>query len=231
MRARKVTPVSAAPLFTVAVVLLSPVENKLGVLLQRTPAAGGARGRWSLPQRTQQAGEALEHSAQRVAHGVIHGSPSWLEQIGAFAGRAGRSAGSQLTIAYLGLVPAGIIIPPGGDTAWFSKDDLPAQLPALQREIVMAAVGMARGRMDQAPIAFRLLQPTFTLSELQAIYELLMGKNVHKASFRRALQAASLVEPIDEWRSEGRGRPAQLYRYAPRRRRNPRRSVRFDRLE
>ena len=53
----------------------------------------------------------------------------------------------------------------------------------------------------------------------------------HKASFRRALQAAFLVEPTEEWRSEGRGRPAQLFRYAPRRRRATRRGVRFDLIE
>jgi hypothetical protein len=62
------------------------------------------------------------------------------------------------------------------------------------------------------------------------MYELLLGKRLHKASFRRALQAAWLVEPTDEWRSEGRGRPAQLYRYAPKKRRKGRRGVRFDLL-
>ena len=39
--------------------------------------------------------------------------------------------------------------------------------------------------------------------------------------------AAWLVEPTDEWRSEGRGRPAQLFRYAPKKRRGGRRGVRF----
>ena len=35
-------------------------------------------------------------------------------------------------------------------------------------------------------------------------------------------------EPTEEWRSEGRGRPAQLFRYAPTRRRNAPRGVRFE---
>src|SRR6476469_6928022 len=83
-------------------------------------------------------------------------------------------------------------------------------------------------QVDQSPLAFRLLPPTFTLSDLQGIYELLLGRRLHKASFRRALQASYLVEPTDEWRSEGRGRPAQLFRYAPRKRRGARRGVRFD---
>jgi len=84
--------------------------------------------------------------------------------------------------------------------------------------------------MDQSPVAFRLLPPTFTLSDLQHMYELLLGKRLHKASFRRALQAAWLVEPTEEWRSEGRGRPAQLFRYAPRKRRPTQRGIRLDML-
>jgi 8-oxo-dGTP diphosphatase len=94
--------------------------------------------------------------------------------------------------------------------------------------MVEAATKTIQGRLDQAPIAFRLLPGTFTLSELQQMYELLLGKRLHKASFRRALQGAWLVEPTDEWRSEGRGRPAQLFRYAPKKRRRAHRGVRFD---
>jgi ADP-ribose pyrophosphatase YjhB (NUDIX family) len=107
----------------------------------------------------------------------------------------------------------------------------PSDLPPLsprQRAIVEAATRTIQSRLDQAPIAFRLLPSTFTLSELQQMYELLLGKRLHKASFRRALQGAWLVEPTDEWRSEGRGRPAQLFRYAPKKRRRPQRGVRFD---
>ena len=93
-----------------------------------------------------------------------------------------------------------------------------------------AALAALRDRMDLAPIAFRLLPAAFTLAELQATYELLLGRRLHKASFRRALQGAYLVEPTDAWRSEGRGRPAQLFRYAPRARRGRGRSVRFELL-
>ena len=87
-----------------------------------------------------------------------------------------------------------------------------------------------RAQVDQQPIAFRLVPPTFTLSELQSVYELLLGRRLHKASFRRSLHASALVEATDEWRGEGRGRPAQLFRYAPPRRRRPRRGIRFDLL-
>ena len=59
---------------------------------------------------------------------------------------------------------------------------------------------------------------------------MLLGRRLHKASFRRALHAAALVEPTDEWRSEGRGRPAQLFRFAPRKRRKVKRGVQFNLL-
>ena len=68
----------------------------------------------------------------------------------------------------------------------------------------------------------------FTLAELQEIYELLLGRRLHKASFRRALQGSRLVQATDVWRSEGRGRPAQLFRFAPKKRRGAQRGLRFD---
>jgi ABC-type multidrug transport system fused ATPase/permease subunit len=67
-----------------------------------------------------------------------------------------------------------------------------------------------------------------TLRELQQVYELLLERPLHKASFRRSLHAAHLVEPTKAWRAEGRGRPAQLYKFAPRRRRGAVRGVRFE---
>ena len=105
-----------------------------------------------------------------------------------------------------------------------------AGLAPRQAAMLDAAIAAVRGRLDHSPIAFKLLPGTFTLSDLQGIYELLLGRRLHKASFRRSLQAAYLVEPTDEWRSEGRGRPAQLYRFAPRKRRASRRGVRFELL-
>jgi 8-oxo-dGTP diphosphatase len=101
-------------------------------------------------------------------------------------------------------------------------------LPARQREEIDAALAEMRAHVDQQPIAFRLLPVSFTLTELQSVYELLLGRRLHKASFRRALHASALVEATDEWRSEGRGRPAQLFRYAPPRRKRQRRGIRFD---
>ena len=103
-----------------------------------------------------------------------------------------------------------------------------ASLGGPARHLVDDAVEAVGTWLDRSPVAFKLLPTAFTLSELQDVYEVLLGRSLHKASFRRALQSARLVTPTKEWRSEGRGRPAQLFRFAPRARKGSRRGVRFD---
>jgi 8-oxo-dGTP diphosphatase len=150
-----------------------------------------------------------------------------MEQIGAFGDGRRHPATAPLSVAYVALVPAAADVDPDAGAEFFPLSALPPLAPR-QRAIVDAAVAHVRSRVGQAPVAFRLLPPSFTLSELQERYELLLGRQLHKASFRRALQGARIVEPTDVWRSEGRGRPAQLFRYATRRKKVAPRGVRFD---
>jgi 8-oxo-dGTP diphosphatase len=208
---------------TIDVVLVTAMGNELAILLTRS---SGERERWALPWRSTQAGETLEAAATRAARDALGESPIWMEQIGAFGDGKRHPGETEISVAFVALVPHETASPRAGFT-WFPVKDLPPIAPR-QRAMVDAATRTMQSRLDQAPIAFRLLPATFTLSELQQMYELLLGKRLHKASFRRALQGAWLVEPTDEWRSEGRGRPAQLFRYAPKKRRRQHRGVRFD---
>jgi len=209
--------------FTVDTVLITAMRNELAVLLTRS---ANDRERWSLPWRFAQAGEALDAVAARTAQDALGEAPSWIEQIGAFGDGRRHPSDTEVSVAFVGLAPHETSSPRAGFT-WFPISDLPPLSPR-HRAMAEAASRVMQARLDQAPIAFRLLPATFTLSELQQMYELLLGKRLHKASFRRALQAAWLVEPTDEWRSEGRGRPAQLFRYFPKKKRRLHRGVRFD---
>ena len=209
--------------YTVDVVVVTAMGEDLAILLARNSTE---RERWSLPWRVPQVGEILDTAGTRVAQEALGEPPIWMEQVGAFGDGKRHPADADISIAYVALVPHETASPRAGYT-WFPFGDLPPLSPR-QRAMVEAATKTIQGRLDQAPIAFRLLPPTFTLSELQHMYELLLGKRMHKASFRRALQGASLVESTDEMRSEGRGRPAQLFRYAPKKRRRPHRGIRFD---
>lgn len=206
---------------TIDLVLCSARAGRLHVLLVKSAA-----GKLVLPFVWSVDGETLEQTARELAKDITgHGIP-WLAPGVAMANKK-HPAEAALSVPFVGVLN-GAMPTPGG-AAWAPLDALQA-LASRQRIMAEGALEILRLHMDMAPVAFRLLPPTFTLSELQQAYELLLGRRLHKASFRRALQAAYLAEPTDEWRSEGRGRPAQLFRYSPRKRRGAHRSVRFDLL-
>lgn len=214
--------------FSIDVILFTPRGKQLAALCVRSDDPR-ARERWMLPFDEAAVGESLDAAARRIARSACGVEPAWIEQVGAFADDRRHPSDAALSIAFVAVVPAADVERPSEDHAWFGVGEPPTMAPR-QRAMLDAALEALRTRMDYAPIAFRLLPAMFTLSELQQMYELLLGKRLHKASFRRALQAAFLVEPTDEWRSEGRGRPAQFFRFAPRKRRGGRRGVRFDLL-
>ena len=211
--------------FTVDVVLVTARGRHLGVIGQRAPArSGGAR--WTLPWIVPRGGETLVSAAQRLVRQTMGSVPAWMEQVGAFADGARHPSGAALSVCFAGVISddAGRVLP--GGVEWCDAGAMSLR-DARQEQMLGAALETLRVRMDFAPIPFHLLPSRFTLSELQHVYELLLGRRLHKASFRRALHAAWLVDPTDEWRHEGRGRPAQLFRFAPRKRRGTRRGVRF----
>lgn len=213
---------------TVDVVVVTPQSRHLAVLGLRGPRSRATVGA-TIPWAAVRPGEDLRETARRVARAQVGADPAWMEQVGAFGGGTRHPSRSELSVCYVTVVSSVAsqrVRPPA---SWLDGDAVPV-LPARQRAMVEAALASIRLRMDSAPIPFRLLPPLFTLSELQQVYELLLTRQLHKASFRRALHASWLVEPTNEWRNEGRGRPAQLFRYAPRRRRGHRRAVRFDLL-
>lgn len=198
----------------IALACCTLLDGTLAVLATRRPLAA-TDGGVALPRTDAPGRKPLDASAERLASELLGESPPWMTQVGAF------SEASALEVLYVAVVPSGTSAPAGHD--WIPV----SQVRATTR--VTRAVAALRERLDREPIAFHLLPPRFTLSDLQQVYALLLERKLHKASFRRTLMAAHVVEPTDEWRSEGRGRPAQLFRYAARRRRGiPHRAVRFE---
>ena len=225
MRDRSAGPARARRPATISieVVLCSPHGRSLGVLFTRARD----RDRWTLPHAAYIAGEAPGDTAARIARSVLGGEPACLEQYAVLGDRKNRAT-TIMSIGFVGVTFERCDVS-NTRSAWFASGDLPKAEPR-HGLMVKSAVCALRGRMDFAPIAFGLLPETFTLRALQAVYELLLGRRLHKASFRRALRAARVVKPTAVWHKEGRGRPAQLFRYVPRRPNRAHRNVRFDLL-
>lgn len=197
--------------------------RKLSVLVRR----GSGRTRDALPWTNLDTRSPLSSQGTRLAKDTTGKNPGWIAQAGVFGDGLKHPSDGTLSIAFVTVVPRGTDAPEGYE--WRQMNKL-SVLGARQKAMVEAALDVVRDRMDREPVAFKMLPATFSLTDLQDIYELLLERFLHKASFRRSLLSASVVSSTKEWRSEGRGRPAQLYRYNPSKRRKSRRMVRFELL-
>ena len=204
---------------TLDVAALAIRDGALAVLLRRAGA------RWELPWADHDGG-ALDQAAARLAREAA-GRIGWLSLAGVFDDADPHPSGAPLSLAFAALVARDAADDVPDDCEWRPLADRGRVMPRQQRT-VDAALALVRDRVDRSPVAFRLLRAEFTLADLQRAYELLLGHPVHKASFRRSLDAAGLVEPTGDWHVEGRGRPAQLHRLVKRKRRPASRGVRFD---
>jgi 8-oxo-dGTP diphosphatase len=96
------------------------------------------------------------------------------------------------------------------DLAWMALDALP-DLAFDHREIVDYALMRLRNKIQYAPVAFELLPPEFTLTELQEVYEAVLGVSLDKRNFRRKVLNEKIVLSTASF-SRREKRPARLYR-------------------
>lgn len=79
--------------------------------------------------------------------------------------------------------------------------------------ILTYAMERLRGKIEYTDIALHLMPKLFTLTQLQQVYEVILGRELLKAAFRR--KVAGLVEETDhfeETSDNGGHRPSKLYR-------------------
>lgn len=77
-------------------------------------------------------------------------------------------------------------------------------------KIITCAIERLRGKVKYTDIALHLMPKQFTLTELQQVYEVILGKELLKAAFRR--KVAHLVQETDHFRENAGHRPSRLYR-------------------
>jgi 8-oxo-dGTP diphosphatase len=201
------------PAVTVDVVLMTLRDNDLQVLLIKRDHAP-YRGRWAIPGGFVHLNETLEAAARRELKeetGVTH---VYLEQLYTFGDPQRDPRGHVISVAYIALVPAPVEVKGGSDARearWWPIKQLPP-LAFDHTRIVQYALTRLRYKIEYSAVGFRLLPETFTLSELQRAYEMILNEPLDKRNFRRRIIEAEVIEPIDEVRT-GEGRPARLYRF------------------
>ena len=138
----------------------------------------------------------------------------YLEQLYSFGKPDRDPRGRVVTVAYFALISADRKLKAGSDAAeaaWYSVDDLPS-LAFDHSSILNYALERLRNKLEYTTVGFQLLPEKFTLTELQAVYEAILGKKLDKRNFRRKMSVLKILKPLTEYRRGGQ-RPAQLYRF------------------
>lgn len=202
------------PLVTVDVIIFTLRDNDLQALLVKRGHAP-FEGMWAIPGGFVGIDESLEEAALRELEEETGARDVYLEQLYTFGNPGRDPRGRVITVAYFALVPADAIQLRSGDDAaearWWSVYDLPP-LAFDHADILAYALKRLRYKLEYTAVGFELLPETFTLSELQAAYEIILGEKLDKRNFRRKIIGAGVIEEIGEYRV-GEGRPAKLYRF------------------
>ena len=199
---------------TVDIIIFSLIEDELHVLLVKRRFSPFA-GMWAIPGGFLEKGESLEQAAARELAEETGVTGVYMEQLHTF-GDPDRDPRMQVvTVAYFALVSIESVHPRAGDDAaethWFSILQLPT-LAFDHQKILEFAAEHLRNKAKYSNIGMQLLPDYFTLTELQTVYEVLLGRLLDKRNFRRKILASGLLEESGKRKKSTEGRPAMLYR-------------------
>jgi len=201
---------------TVDCVVFGFDEDELKVLLIER-ALAPFKGRWALPGGFVHVAETVDAAARRELVEETGLTGVFLEQLYTF-GEVNRDPRERVvSVAYFALVKLAAhetkAATDAADARWFPVSDLP-DLAFDHAAILDTALTRLRSKLRWQPVGFELLPERFTLSQLQHLYEAVLGTPLDKRNFRKRVLALDLLAPLKS-KTTGPGRPAQLFRFDP----------------
>lgn len=179
-------------------------------------AQGPYKDKWCLPGGLVEAEESLEEAVTRIGFEKANISNVYMEQLYTF-GDPNRDVRSRsISVAYFALIneKTGYKVkttPYYAKIEWIEINKLP-ELAFDHKKIIEAAYQRLKAKIGYSNIVYSLLEKEFTLSQLQEIYEIILGKELDKRNFRKKMLALNLVTEVKN-KLHGQHRPAQLYRF------------------
>ncbi len=203
------------PMVTVDTIIFVLRDDDLQVLLvrRRHPPF---EGMWAIPGGFVEMDETLETAARRELQEETGLTGVPLEQLYTFGDPGRDPRGRSITVAYFAAVPAGSVVARAGDDAaevgWWSIYDLPP-LAFDHDKILAYALTRLRYKLEYTAVGFSLLPEQFTLTQLQAAYEIVLGVRLDKRNFRRKILSAGILSSRRAATASARGARRCLYRY------------------
>ena len=173
------------------------------------------RGEWSLYGGFVREDESLEEAANRTLYTLTGLQEIYMRQVGAF-GAIDRDPGERvITVAYCALINVKDYddeLRKEHGVEWVSLDQLP-KLYSDHNEMVSKAVHQLRRRINSEPLSFNLLPDLFTLTQLQHVYEAILGEEIDKRNFRKRIKSIDFIEKTEYIDKVTSKRGAVLYRF------------------
>ena len=205
-----------APAVAVDVAVFTVLDHALQALLVRV-RRGVFAGRWALPGGRVRADETLEGAARRLLAAETGVRGIYLEQLYTFGSPERDPHGRVVSVAYFALIRHGGRFGArcAEDAAWQPVRHLPP-LAYDHRTVVRAALTRLRAKLAYTNLVYTLLPSSFTLGELQEMYEALLGRRLDRRNFRKKILSLGLLVRAGGVR-RGPHRPAALYAFRRRR--------------
>jgi 8-oxo-dGTP diphosphatase len=200
----------------VVVVIFTVQKEGLSVLLIERAAEPG-RGQWALPGGFLLEGESLDGAATRKLANETGVSDVFLEQLYTFDQLG--EARADIVVAYFALVDVSrtrLRSELEWRPAWHPVRGLPRL--AFENERILAyAEERLRNKLEYTNVVYSLLPERFTLTEMQRVYEAILGEPMDKRNFRRRVVGLDIVRETGQTMKQGAHRPAMLYEFTSRR--------------
>ncbi|MBO5581880.1 MAG: NUDIX hydrolase [Bacteroidales bacterium] len=172
------------------------------------------KGRWAFPGGFLRMDEDADTGARRELMEETGFEAESITQFGAFTAVDRDPRERVITIAYLALVRKGDV--QGGDDAadarWFPVTAVPP-LAFDHDRILRIALERLKEQIHFRPVGFELLPEVFTMSQLQALYEAILGVRFDRRNFASKMLKLGLLQPTGQRPADAARRIPQLYRF------------------
>jgi 8-oxo-dGTP diphosphatase len=201
------------PSVTVDIIVFTIKQDDLKVLLVKRKE-WPFEGYWAIPGGFVKINEALEAAAKRELQEETNVKDIYLEQLYTFGEPKRDPRTRVITVAYFALVDSSSIqLKASTDVSevnWFSVYDLP-RLAFDHSFILNYALKRLRWKLEYTAVGFSMLPETFTLSQLQHLYEIVFNKKLDKRNFRKKVLSLNILKETHMMVTDVPHRPAKLY--------------------
>ncbi len=191
-------------------VVFSIVDDQLHILLYKRPK-DPHKDSWALPGGLIRPDEdmSLEDSVGRVLKLKTGAEVNYSEQLCSLGGYRD-VRGWTLSVAYMALVSKQEV---NSVSEWIPVSELSNMHLAFDHDkIIDQGIKRLSDKVNYSTLPIHLLGENFTLPQLQKVYEILLGEELDKSTFRKKIEETGLLQETGEMLREGAFRPAKLYK-------------------